>query len=471
MNANDTRLHEGRPGLEAVVDTLRGDGIDTVILGGTDTHGIMRGKRVPIEQLARVLRDGVALSDVFWVLHVDESDAVVRPEGHVGYFPTERNGYPDVVAVPDVGTVRVVPWHDRTALILCDWHHPHGGEALPIAPRTVLQRVIERARAMGFVPSCALELEFFLLRESSGSLLERRPSQLVPMQDRASTYGVAKGSEQEPIGRLIRESSLAFGLPIEACNPETGPGQFEINLRYAPALQAADDAFLFKTGVKEIAVQQGLIATFMAKPRSDWPGNSCHVHTSLARPDGSGALFDHDAPHGISATMRHFLAGGLATMPELSAVMAPTPNSYRRLNAYSWAGTTATWGIDNRSTGLRAVCDGEHGTRVEHRQPGGDVNPYLATAAALAGGLYGIEQGIEPPEAIAGDVYALPRGAVTELPRSLDDATRRLDESEMARRWLGDDFVSHFVAMKRAELDAQSRAVTDWEIARYLEAL
>lgn len=471
MSANDTTHRRSDTDVEAIVDGLRGDGVDTVILGGADTHGIMRGKRVPLEQLARVLRDGVALSDVFWVLHVDESDVVVRPEGHVGYFPTERNGYPDVVALPDPGTVRVVPWHDRTALILCDWHHPHGGEPLPIAPRNVLRRVIERAREMGFEPSCALELEFYLLRESSGSLLQRHPGELVPMQDRASTYGVVKGSEQEPIGRLIRERSLAFGLPIEACNPETGPGQFEINLRYAPALQAADDAFLFKTGVKEIAVQQGLIATFMAKPRSDWAGNSCHIHTSLATADGSGAFYDHDAPQGMSATMRHFLAGGLATMPELSAVMAPTPNSYRRLGAYSWAGTTATWGVDNRSTGLRAVCDGERGTRVEHRQPGGDVNAYLATAVALAGGLHGIEQGIEPPEPIAGDVYALPRGAVTELPRTLDDATARLEQSEMARRWLGDDFVSHFVAMKRAELDAQSRAVTDWEIARYVEAL
>lgn len=459
-----------RAAAEGVVSGLREQGIETVILAGADTHGIMRGKRVPIDQLARLLEHGMALCDVFWVMHVDESDLVVRPEGHRGYFPTERNGYPDIFARPDVGTVRVVPWHHRTALMLCDWHL-HDGAPVPISPRGVLRKVIERARAMGFDAYTALELEFYLLRETSGSLLERRSAELVPLSDRASTYGVAMGSQQEPIGRTIRESMLAYGLPIEACNPETGPGQFEINLRYAPALEAADDAFLFKTAVKEVAAQQGLMATFMAKPHTEWAGSSCHIHVSLTGEDGRGAFFDADAQHGISATMRHFVGGTLATMAELTALMAPTVNSYRRYGAYSWAATTATWGIDNRSTGVRAVCEGEHGTRVEHRQAGGDVNPYLGAAAALAAGLYGIEHGITPPDLTDTDVYALRPGAVPALPRTLHDATERLAASEMAREWLGEDFVSHYVEMKRAELEAQARAVTDWEIARYAEAL
>jgi glutamine synthetase len=457
-------------GAEHVVAGLREQGIETVILGGADTHGIMRGKRVPIGQLQRLLEHGMPLCDVFWVMHVDESDLVLRPDDHSGYFPTERQGYPDILALPDPGTLRIVPWHHRTALMLCDWHK-QDGEPVPIAPRAVLQRVVERARAMGFEPHCGLELEFYLLRETSGSLLTRRAAELVPMMDRPSTYGVAMGSQQEPIGRLIRERVLEYGLPIEACNPETGPGQFEITLRYAPVLSAADHAFLFKTAVKEIAVQEGLMATFMAKPSSEWAGNSCHVHMSLAGEDGRGVFYDAGAEHGLSATMRHFIGGTIATMAELSAIMAPTVNSYRRFTPYSWAGTTATWGIDNRSTGLRAVCEGEHGTRLEHRQAGGDVNPYLGAAAALAGGLYGIEHGIEPPELIDADVYAMAPGAVPALPRTLDDATERLAASAMAREWLGEDFVGHFVQMKRAELEAQSRAVTDWEVARYLEAL
>jgi glutamine synthetase len=192
---------------------------------------------------------------------------------------------------------------------------------------------------------------------------------------------------------------------------------------------------------------------------------------SLRTADGEAAFFDPDAQHGISDTMRHFLGGTLATMPELTALMAPTPNSYRRFVPYSWAGTTATWGVDNRSAGLRAVCEGEHGTRIEHRQAGGDVNPYLGAAATLAAGLYGIENRIEPPSAIEDDVYAMAPGAVTELPLTLGDAVAKLDASRMAREWLGDDVVTHYTTLKRAELQAQSRAVTDWEIARYLEAL
>jgi glutamine synthetase len=468
--SSETTSAVDRSAAETVVAGLREQGIETVILAGADTHGIMRGKRLPLDQLARLLEHGMALCDVFWVMHVDESDLVVRPEGHPGYFPTERNGYPDIFARPDTGTVRVVPWHHRTALMLCDWHQ-HDGTPVPISPRAVLRRVIDRARAMGFEPSCALELEFYLLRETSGSLLERRPADLVPLSERPSTYGVGMGSQQEPIARRIRESMLAYGLPIEACNPETGPGQFEINLRYGPALEAADNAFLFKAGVKEIAAQEGLMATFMAKPRAEWAGNSCHIHVSLTGAEGRGVFFDPDAQHGISTTMRQCVGGMLATMGELSAVMAPTVNSYRRYGAYSWAGTTATWGIDNRSTGLRAVCEGEHGTRIEHRQAGGDVNPYLGAAAAIAGGLYGIEHGITPPDLTDADVYALRPGAVPALPRTLHDATERLAQSEMAREWLGEDFVSYYVEMKRAELEAQARAVTDWEIARYAEAL
>ncbi len=456
--------------VQTALSRLGDRGIDTVILGGADTHGIMRGKRVPSARFGQLLEHGMPMCDVFWVIHIDESDLVPRPPGHSGYFPTERNGYPDIAAVPDLATLREVPWHENTALVLCDFHHPHGGP-IPISPRTVLRRVVERAREMGFEPMCGLELEFYVLRESPGSVQTRRPVELEPLQERPSTYGVTMGSRQEPLARLIRDSALAYGLPIEACNPETGPGQFEITLRYGPALKAADDAFLFKAAVKELVAQQDLMATFMAKPRSDWAGSSCHVHVSLAGESGENAFFDADAEHGISSLMRKFVAGSLATMGELTAIMAPTINSYRRFTPYSWAATTATWGLDNRTTGLRAVCEGETATRIEHRQPGGDVNPYLAAAVALAGGLHRLAGGTEPPEPTDADAYALAPGEVPELPRSLPEATRRLEASDMARDWLGEDFVNHFVEMKKAECEAEMTAVTDWEIARYLEAL
>jgi glutamine synthetase len=426
---------------------------------------------MPIEQLSRILDHGMPLCDVFWVMHVDESDLVPKPDGSTGYFPTETQGYPDIFAHLDASTLRLVPWHDDTALFLGDWHLPHGGGPVPIAPRGVLRNVVGRCRELGYEPMSALELEFYLLKEKVGTHHHKRPDELVPLQEAPSTYGVVLGSHQEPIGAIVRDQMLQYGLPVEACNPETGPGQFEITLRYGDSLKAADDAFLFKSGVKEVAAQHDLLATFMAKPNSTWAGNSCHIHVSLRDDEGRGAFHAGDEPHEISATMRHFAAGVLSTMAEFTALMAPTPNSYRRYVPYSWAGTTATWGIDNRSVGLRAICEGESGTRLEHRQPGGDANPYIATAALLAGGLHGVENKMEPPALISADVYAMPRGAVPSLPRTLSQAVGLLERSDIAREWLGDDFVDHYVAMKRAELEAQAVAVTDWEVARYLEAM
>jgi len=459
------------PSPSDIVGRLESDGISTVVLGGCDTHGVMRGKRIPVGQLAEVLEHGLPICDVFWVMHVDESDLVPRPDGYTGYFPTETTGYPDIHAVPDPATLRIVPWHPNTALFLCDWELPgHRGE-VPIAPRALLRRVVDRAREMGYEPLSALELEFYLLREKAGTAHRKRPEELVPLQEVPSTYGVVMGSLQEDIGAVIRSRMLEYGLPLEACNPETGPGQFEITLRYGRSLASTDDAFLFKSGVKELAAQHDLLATFMAKPTTSWAGNSCHVHISLRDSQDRGVFFDPHDPDGLSTTMRHFAGGVLSTMREFTALMAPTPNSYRRYVPYSWAGTTATWGIDNRSVGLRVICDGEKGTRLEHRQPGGDANPYLATAAALAGGLHGLINDIDPGDLTPGDVYSEPADQLTMLPTDLTEAIDLLEASRTARHWFGDDFVDHYVHMKRAEVKAQSIAVTDWEVARYLEAM
>jgi len=459
------------PEARALLDRLAHEGVRTVVVAGSDTHGVMRGKRIPVEHVPGILEHGMPLCDVFWVMHVDESALVPRPEGHTGYFPTEAQGYPDILAVVDPATARTVPWQEGALLVLGDWHHPHGHGPIPIAPREVLRRVVARAADMGLTPLSALELEFYLLREPVASVHAKRAAELTPLWDQPSTYGVVLGTHQEDIARTIRDSMLAYGLPIEACNPETGPGQFEINLRYGPSLTAADQAFLFKSAVKEVAAQQGLLATFMAKPNHEWAGNSAHLHMSLRDADGRGLFHDPDGPHGTSTTMRHFVGGILATMRELSALMAPTINSYRRYSPYSWAGTTATWGIDNRSTGVRAIIEGELGTRIEHRQAGADANPYIATAVVLAAGLHGIANAIEPGDPIDADVYAMPDGAVPRLPRSLGEALEGLRGSAMAREWLGADFVDHFVEIKQAEVDAAALAVTDWEVARYLEAL
>jgi glutamine synthetase len=433
---------------------LRRRGVETVILAGADTHGIMRGKRVPIAELDRAAERGIALCDVIWALPVDEVEPVQPPPGHNGWFP--RAGYPDMLAIPDLETARIVPWHDRTALLLCDFVG-QDGRAIPLSPRAVLRSVVERARSMGVEPIVGIELEFYALRETPRSVLTKRPSQLEAVDERPSVYGVVAASRHEDFAGAVRATLRDYGLAVEACAPEAGPGQFEVNVRAAPALQAADEAFLLKSAVKEIAARHGLLATFMAKPRSDWPGSSCHLHLSL------GA--------GTPATMRRLIGGLLEGMAELTAIFAPTPNSYRRFTPYSWAATTATWSVDNRSAGVRAILDGDAIARVEHRQAGADANPYLAAAAALAAGLDGVRRACEPPPPIDGDVYALADGAVPALPATLGAATDLLERSALARDWLGDDVVDHCVAMRREELAAQSAAVTDWETARYLEAL
>jgi glutamine synthetase len=428
---------------------LRRRGIETVILAGADTHGIMRGKRVPIAELDRAAEHGIALCEVIWALPVDEVEPVQRPSGHAGWFP--RDGYPDMLAMPDLETARIAPWHDRTAVVLCDFVD-RDGIAVPVSPRAALRSVVERARAMGVEPIVGVELEFYLLRETPRSVVAKRPPQLVAVDERPSVYGVVAGSRHEGFAGAVRDTLREYGLAVEACNPESGPGQFEINLRAAPALTASDEAFLLKSAVKEIAARQALLATFMAKPRSDWPGSSCHLHVSLRE--------------STPATMRHFLGGLLDGMAELTALLAPTPNSYRRFVPYSWATTTATWSADNRSAGVRVL-----GSRVEHRQAGADANPYLAAAAALAAGLDGVRRECEPPPPVDGDIYALPEGTVPALPTALGEATDLLERSALARDWLGDDVVDHCVALRRAELAAQAAAVTDWETARYLEVL
>jgi glutamine synthetase len=255
---------------------------------------------------------------------------------------------------------------------------------------------------------------------------------------------------------------------VEACNPETGPGQFELNIRYDDALKAADDGFFYTNAIKEIAARHGLLATFMAKPRRDWAGSSCHLHQSLwDRGTGRNVFFDHSLGHGLSETGRHYAGGLLATMRELTALFAPTPNSYKRFAPYSWAGTSVSWSYENRSTGIRAIAEHEAQARLEHRLPGADTNPYIVMAACLAGGLHGIEQKIEPPPPYEGDAYA--GTELASVPQSLEEAVGLLERSTVARDMLGEDFVRHYALMKRFEAEKYRQQVSEWEVRRYVE--
>jgi len=445
--------------------------IDTVIIGGADIYGIMRGKFVPRQPFIEAIQEqrDFAMSDVFLVMDSVEEQVFEPPANYPGYFPRKETGYPDLFLRPDLATLRSLPWRERTAMVLGD-HYLPDGSPVPISPRHVLRRVIERAHALGFESYIGLEYEFYLLQETPATLAQKGFIGPQPLNVRPYTYGITGGMQSEPLIAPLRQALSEFGMALEASNPETGKGQFEINLHFAPALQAADAAFLYKTGVKQFALSRGLMATFMAKPQSSWAGNSCHLHQSLWR-GTTNAFYDEGDRHGFSDVMRHYAGGQLASLPELTAFYAPTPNSYKRYAPYSWAATTATWGVDNRSTGLRAISEGPHGTRLENRLAGGDANPYIVAAAAIAGGLYGIEHAIAPPELYQLDAYAAPPGTLAPLPRTLAQALDHLAHGCMAKEYLGQDFVEYYRICKQAELEAARLAVTDWEVKRYMEML
>ncbi|MFA5606249.1 MAG: glutamine synthetase family protein [Leucobacter sp.] len=446
------------------------NGIDTVIPGTADTNGAWIGKRMVLEDFISLAGNhGVPYCDVLFAITRDGMENVFAPEDCSTYFPTHRNGYPDIFFRPDLASARVLSWHEGTVAVNGIYHLPDGAE-VPITPRKVLINARKRLRDLGYDPFVATEFEFYV---SEGTPEDLRASDwdLRPLSTRAYTYQVFRSSLDREFLSRWRRYLIDAGIHVEAVNPETGPGQYELNTRYTDALRAADDAFLYKNGIKEIAAMEGRTASFMAIPKSDWAGSSCHIHQSIRAVDSGEAVMMKPGTEGpapeLSEVGKHYVAGVLATMREFSAIYWPTVNSYRRARPYSWAATTVSWGFDNRSTGLRVVGESASSMRLENRMPGADVNPYLAVAATLAGGAYGIENKLELPDPVEGDAYADP--TLEPLPRSLEEAVEIFDQSSIAREVFGEDFVVHYVTTLRAEL-AQWRAhVSDWEVGLYFE--
>jgi len=389
-----------------------------------------------------------------------------RQRGFDDWWPSWDLGFADVQPIPDLSTLRIVPWLDKTASVLCE-HFFLDGRPIEIAPRHVLRRVIDRMEGKGLVSKMAAELEFFLFKENEESLVEKRyaAEALTPMNIRLGAYGIFRGTTDEHILRPLTKHLEDYGLSIAYWNPEGGAGQQEVNLVYCELLEAADRAFLFKHAVKEIAASHDLMATFMAKTLPGF-GSSCHIHQSLWADDGSSHFWDESDPGHISETMKHYIGGQMETLADFTLLFAPNVNSYKRMAPESAAGTTVSWGFENRTCGLRVINEDEHAVRLENRVPGGDVNPYLAMAGCIAGGLYGIENKIKPPEPIVGNAYRDP--SVALLPLSLEDAIDRFESSEIAKEYLGEQFVSFYAATRRWELDQFRAAITDWEIRRYL---
>jgi glutamine synthetase len=441
-----------------VVARLTAQGIDKIKIGGFDVDGVLRGKYVSLDKLRSALAGGFGFCDV--IFGWDSADALYDNAKVTGW----HTGYPDTHAVLDPSTLRLIPWEPGVAAMLCDFRDETGAPH-PACPRSLLKRVLERLAARGYTAKVGCEFEFWLFRETPQTLHDKHFTGLSPISPGMFGYSWVREAQSGPLMRAILDQMKAFDIEIEGLHTETGPGVVEAAIRYDDALRAADKAALFKTAMKQIAFEHGLAVTFMAKWNADLPGSSGHMHLSLWK-DGVN-VFASDAA-GLNATMRHFVGGQVALMPDLTACYAPTINSYKRYVPGVWAPITPSWAVENRTCAIRVIAPGDaKAARVEYRQPGADMNPYIAMAAALASGLHGIENALEPPAPNTGDASATgPR-----LPRTLAEATRLLEASKLARDVLGEGFVDHYVRTRDWEARQFDRAVTSWELQRYFEVV
>lgn len=432
-------------------------------IGAFDVDGVWRGKYVSLDKLRSAAKGGLGFCDV--IFGWDLGDELYDNARVTGW----HTGYPDAHAVVDLSTARVIPWEPDTAAFVLDLLN-EDGSPYEASPRQLLHRVGRKARAMGFLPRVGSEYEYFVFRETPRSLREKGFRDLETLTPGMFGYSWLRSSANAGLVHALIDGLNAFDVPVEGMHTETGPGVYETAVLYDDLERAADKAALFKTAVKEICARQGLTACFMAKWHPKLPGCSGHLHESLWDLRGErNAFHDRGARWGMSDALRHYVGGQMALMPELTALHWPTVNSYKRSVENTWAPTTATWGRENRTTAIRVIGGSPKTMRVEYRQPGADANPFVAIAASLAAGLWGIEHEIEPPAPCEGNAYELDGAA--PLPRSLEAAVELLRRSERARELLGDGFVDHFLRTREWEVRQFQRAVTTWELERYLEII
>jgi len=385
-----------------------------------------------------------------------------------GYqYSNWEGGYGDLHLVPDMDTLRVVSWQDRAAMVICDVADPRTHVPVPFAPRSILNRQIEKAAATGFSAMAASELEYYCFHDSYRKAAEGNYDGLSPVGWYIEDYHMLQGSRLEDFHGAVRRHLRNSGIPVENSKGEWGKGQHELNIHYADVRDMADRHCIYKQCLKEVADQHGLSVTFMAKFAADQAGSSCHIHLSLWK-NGANAFPGGDTlgPIECSDVFRWFLAGWISHVPEMMVCYAPTVNSYKRYQASSWAPTRLAWSYDNRTAGFRVVGRGSS-LRIECRIPGADCNPYLAYAAALASGLDGIARQLEPPAMFAGDMYKAEH--LAKVPQTLEEATTLFAESSFARGAFSEDVVEHYSHFLRNEAADYRAAVTDWERRRYFE--
>lgn len=456
-------MKQGTLSPKAILERARGAPAGKVKVAITDIDGVLRGKYLHLDKFESAAENGFGFCNV--VFGWDAADLCYDNVQYTGW----HTGYPDALVRLDPSTYREVPWDGGVPFLLGEFVDEED-QPLAVCPRQVLKRVVARLAERGFSAVASFEYEFFHFRESPRSLAEKKHHGPEPLTPGMFGYSLLRLSQNREYVNALFDDLGKFGVPLEGLHTETGPGVLEAAIRYADALEAADRAVLFKAATKEIAHRFGIVPSFMAKWNAELPGCSGHIHQSLWDAAGAQNLFyDPRAPNAPSALFESYVAGQLHCLPDLLPLYAPTVNSYKRLVEGAWAPTRANWGFDNRTTALRAIPGGAKGTRLETRVNGSDSNPYLALAAALASGLYGIEKALVPPAAIAGSGYA-DESAVT-LPRTLEEATERFEKSPIARELFGDAFVEHFAATRHWEWRRFARAVTDWELERYFEII
>jgi len=435
-------------------------GLTHVKVGVHDIDGILRGKYLHVDKFDSALDGGMGFCDV--VLGWDSNDQLYDNVAYTGW----HTAYPDAAVRILPGTCREIATEPGNLLFLGEF--AEAAEA--ICPRGVLRRVLERARGMGFETKVGFEYEFFVFAETAHSIRDKGYRNLRPISPGFFGYSVLRNSVLSDWYKDLLAMGETMDMGIEGLHTETGAGVLEAALRVSDGLEAADRAALFKLFTKVLAQKRDWLATFMAKWSKDWPGCGGHMHMSLWRGD-TPAFFDTAAPGRMSPTMRHFVGGQKALMPELLAMIAPTVNSYRRLIPGFWAPTAASWGIENRTCALRVIPGSAKSTRVEYRVAAADANPYLALAAAIGAGLWGIEHEIEPGEPIEGNAYTRKHPAKAQLPRTLMEAAGRLKASTAARAIFGAAFVDHYAATREWEEREFRKAITDWELDRYMEII
>jgi glutamine synthetase len=452
-------MTDGRLTLEQLRDEVLTGKIDTVLIAITDMQGRLQGKRLSarffLEEVAPHGSEGCN-----YLLAVDVDMNTVD-----GYAMSSwEQGYGDFVMRPDLATLRRIPWHEGTALVFADLLWEDGSDVLP-SPRQILRRQIARLSERGLTAFAGTELEFVVYSDSYEQAWSKAYRDLTPVNQYNVDYSLLGTGRIEPLLRRIRLGMQGAGLYVESAKGECNLGQHEITFRYDQALATADNHVLYKTGAKEIAAQEGMSITFMAKP-NEREGNSCHIHLSLRSSDG-GAVLAGDEPYGLSKLGEHFIAGQQACLDDFTLLFAPNINSYKRFQPGSFAPTAIKWGVDNRTCALRLVGHGSS-LRIENRAPGGDVNPHLALAAMIAAGLHGIDNELPLEEAFAGNAYA---SDAPQLRTTLRDALAGWKESSLAREVFGDEVVEHYANYARVELAAYDRAITDWELFRGFERL